>query len=110
MKVATQGHTTVVTDTKENLTAFLMKLTHEYKTFEKNNLIVDISVHKSITLRDITAFSPLAKDHKKAKKSFVLVVPDFDYNKVPASINVVPTLQEAHDLVEMDEIERDLGF
>jgi hypothetical protein len=39
-----------------------------------------------------------------------LVVQNIDFNKVPTSLSVVPTLLEAHDMIEMDEIERDLGF
>ena len=30
--------------------------------------------------------------------------------KCQTKLVVVPTLQEAHDIIEMDEIERDLGF
>jgi hypothetical protein len=40
----------------------------------------------------------------------VLVTDSIDYNKVPSSITLVPTLLEAHDIIEMEEIERDLGF
>ena len=29
---------------------------------------------------------------------------------MPDEICVVPTLQEAHDIIEMEDIERDLGF
>jgi hypothetical protein len=29
---------------------------------------------------------------------------------MPDEIVVVPTLQEAYDIIEMEEIERDLGF
>jgi len=32
------------------------------------------------------------------------------YDEVPEEISVVPTLQEAKDLIEMEEIERDLGI
>ena len=53
---------------------------------------------------------PLSAQHKKSKKSFVIVVPDFDYNAIPEKLTVVPSLLEAHDIIEMEEIERDLGF
>jgi hypothetical protein len=48
--------------------------------------------------------------HKKGKKSFVLVVDNVDIDKLPLKMTVVPTLMEAHDIIEMEEIERDLGF
>ncbi len=110
MKVETKGHTTLIKDTKEDLVSFLMKLTHEFKTFEKHNLIIDISNHKNLTIKDITTFSALSKQHKKAKKSFVIVASNINYNTVPTALTVVPSKTEAHDIIEMDEIERDLGF
>lgn len=110
MRVETKGHTTIIKDTQEGLTAFLMKLTHEYKTFEKQNLVIDLSGQDKISPADMKAFLPLAKTHTKGKKSFVIIAVDFDFNKAPAQLHVVPTRQEAHDLIEMEEIERDLGF
>ncbi len=61
-------------------------------------------------IKGIKTFSDLSKKHKKAKKSFVIVAENIDFNDVPASMLVVPTLLEAHDMIEMEEIERDLGF
>jgi hypothetical protein len=52
----------------------------------------------------------LSKKHKKEKKSLVLVTDAIDFNAVPTTVTVVPTLLEAHDIIEMEEIERDLGF
>lgn len=110
MKVETKGHTTTIKDTQGDLMGFLMKLTHEFKSFEKHNVIVDISKHNDLTIKDIKSFSTLSSNHKKAKKSFVIVVNEIDFNDVPAKMTVVPTLLEAHDIIEMEEIERDLGF
>ena len=38
------------------------------------------------------------------------IVKDTYYNAVPDKLTVVPSLLEAHDIIEMEEIERDLGF
>lgn len=110
MKVDQKGHSVVIKDTQGELVAFLMKVTHEYKTFEKHNIILDISLHKDISDKDVKSFLPLSKIHRKAKKSFVVVASNVDYNAVPEKLTVVPTLLEAHDIIEMEEIERDLGF
>ena len=110
MKVDQKGHTINIRDTQGDFTSFLMKITHQYKTFEKHNIIIDLLMHKDLTSNDIKLFMPLSKLHKKAKKSFVIVTSDFDYNSVPAKLTVIPSLLEAHDIIEMEEIERDLGF
>ncbi|HOZ75818.1 MAG TPA: ribonuclease Z [Flavobacterium sp.] len=110
MRVEQKGKNVVIKDTQGDLVAFLMKVTHEYKTFEKHNIIIDISLHEALTVKDVNGFLPLSKMHKKVKKSFVIVVRNIDYNAVSTQLTVVPTLLEATDMIEMEEIERDLGF
>ena len=110
MKVIQKEHSVIIKDTQNDLVVFLMKVTHEYKSFEKYNIIIDISLHKNLTIKQIKTFSSLSTTHKKSKKSFVIVVQDIDFNTIPESLSVVPTLLEAHDIIEMEEIERDLGF
>ena len=79
-------------------------------SYKSVNLIIDITHDKSFEMSNLKQFSDLTKAHKKNKKSFVIVASDIDFNKVPTSINTVPSLLEAHDIIEMEEIERDLGF
>jgi hypothetical protein len=110
MKVEKKGHTVLIKDTQGDLVSFLMKVTHEYKSFEKHNIIIDISQHKDITVKQLKSFLPLSKIHRKAKKSFVIVADDCDFNAISSSLLIVPTTLEAHDMIEMEEIERDLGF
>lgn len=110
MKVEQKGDTTIIKDTQGDIIAFLLKLTQEHKSFSKSNLVIDLSHNNSASVKDINAFLPLSKEHKKGKKSFVIVVGDFDFNKASDKLEIVPTRQEAFDMIEMDEIERDLGF
>lgn len=110
MKVEKKDHTVTIKDTQGDLVSFLMKVTHEYKSFEKHNIIIDISLQKNVSVKSINSFLPLSKIHKKAKKSFVIVAEEIDFNAVSDKISIVPTLLEAHDTIEMEEIERDLGF
>jgi hypothetical protein len=110
MKVDQKGHITTIKNTQYNTAEFLTKLSHEYNSFKTQNLIIDLSNDKEIVMEDVKSFSELIKKHKKNKKSLVLVTDSIDYNKVPSSIVLVPTILEAHDIIEMEEIERDLGF
>ena len=110
MKVNQKGHTICIKDTQGDLVSFLMKVTHEYKSFEKFNIIIDIRMHRDLAVAAINGFLPLSKIHKKAKKSFIVVTSDLDHNAVSDRLAVVRSIQEAHDIIEMEEIERDLGF
>ena len=110
MKVDQKEHTIAIKDTQGDFTSFLMKVTHQYKTFEKHNIIIDLSYHKDLTINDVKLFSPLSEKHNKANKSFVVVISDFDYNAIPDKLIFVPSLLEANDIIEMEEMERDWVF
>ncbi|BDU27127.1 ribonuclease Z [Flavobacterium sp. GSB-24] len=110
MKVDQKGHTVTIKDTQGDVKSFLEKVTHQFKTFEKQNIIIDLSSDSKLSENDLKAFLPLSKAHKKAKKSFVIVASDLDFNAISDKLVVVPSLLEAHDIIEMEEIERDLGF
>ena len=110
MKVDQKGHTTTIKDTQNNVEAFVGKIMNEYHVFQNQNLILDVSHNKTLTIADLVHFKELVKTHTKAKKSMIIVCDAIDFNKVPTYLNVVPSVLEAHDMIEMDEIERDLGF
>lgn len=86
------------------------KVIIEIENSSIENTIVDISTISNLSIKEINTFLPFAKSYKKNKKSFIIVATNIDFNKVSDKISVVPTLQEAHDMIEMEEIERDLGF
>ena len=110
MKVVQKGHTTTIRNTQGSTAEFFQKLNHEYNSFKSQNLIIDLSHDKALTMDDIKLFIDLTKIHAKGKKSLVLVADKLNYNAVPKNITLVPTILEAHDIIEMEEIERDLGF
>ena len=110
MKVEQKGNATIIRDTQRNLSSFIEKLQLEHASFKSQNLILDITHDTDLTIKEIKLFSALSKTHKKNKKSFVIVAQDIDFNEVPSKLDVVPSILEAHDIIEMEEIERDLGF
>lgn len=110
MKVERKGHTTTIKNTQYKTAEFYSKLNNEYNSYKDQNLIIDLLLDKTITMADIKLFAEMTKNQKKEKKSLVLVADGINFNDVPAKLTVVPTTQEAHDIIEMEEIERDLGF
>jgi len=110
MKVDKKGHTTVLKETKGDINAFLENISNQYASYKDQNLILDVSNDKKVTIDDIVNFKDLAKQHIKSKKSFVIVADALEFNEIPDYLMVVPSLLEAHDIIEMEEIERDLGF
>jgi hypothetical protein len=110
MKVEQKGHTAILKETKGDIIAFAENITNQYQTYGKQNLILDVTHDSKIVLKDLVIFKDLVKKHKTAKKSLVIVAQNIDFDKTPNYLVVVPSVLEAHDIIEMDEIERDLGF
>ena len=110
MKIENKENCVVMRNTESNLASFVEKLSQEYNKVVEHNLVLDLSENETITLESLKLFTDLSKTHKKAKKSFVIVAKNINYNKIPVKMTVVPSLQEAQDIIEIEAIERDLGF
>lgn len=110
MKVDEKGNNVTLKDTKGNFKAFQDNVLAAYSSYEDKNLIIDLSNDGSLTLSQILSWLELSNNHRSKKRSFVLVVDDFNFDDAPEEMVVVPTLLEAHDIIQMEEIERDLGF
>lgn len=110
MKVEQKGHTTIIKDTQGSFLTFIEKITEQFNTFKDQNLILDVSKDEELTIQDLKEAKDLVKKHKKKRKTMVFVAENLDFNKIPNDLLVVPSILEAHDIIEMEEIERDLGF
>tara|TARA_R110002167_G_scaffold61125_1_gene172351 strand:+ start:260 stop:595 length:336 start_codon:yes stop_codon:yes gene_type:complete len=102
------GTTTIVFQENIALDKFLANLNQAYPKIKNDNLIINLFSFSKLKAGDILEFLQLSDSHKKANKSFVLVTDRVAYDDLPDNIVVVPTVQEAKDLIEMEEIERDL--
>ncbi len=105
-----EGSTTIITQEKTTIVEFVNGIESKYDSLKNDNIIINLFSLKQISVEDINEFLLLSKKHKTAKRSFVIVSNKIAYDDVSSQITIVPTLQEAYDLVEMEEIERDLGF
>jgi hypothetical protein len=95
---------------ENSLSDFFVVFKEKYSNFECANLIIDFSDLKGIKTEDILLFSDFSDKHRKGGTSFVVVVNGIDFDNLNQEITAVPTLQEAQDIIEMEKIERDLGF
>lgn len=108
MKTEQQQETIIFTQENESNTDFITAITQKYTEFKNYNLIVKLS--NVVEILDVALFTTLAEKQKKAKKTFVIVTNAINFTDVPESLLVVPTLIEAHDIIQMEEIERDLDI
>ncbi len=105
-----EGSTTIITQEKTTIVEFVKGIEDKYETLKNDNIIINLFSLKEITIDDINEFLRISNQHKTSKHSFVIVTNKISYDETPEEITIVPSLQEAYDLVEMEEIERDLDF
>ncbi|MBB1150742.1 MULTISPECIES: ribonuclease Z [unclassified Myroides] len=111
MKVTEKGHTKVIQIGTDTIAGVLQKITAQYQAlFMDYNLVIDLSgSQEEVTEDKLEAIEELAIEHmEEANKSFVIVTEAVNFNDFDGDLIVVPTKQEAFDLIEMDEIQRDL--
>ncbi|MEO5788430.1 MAG: ribonuclease Z [Gelidibacter sp.] len=104
------NNTTLITQEKSTIIELVKKLEATYPKFKNDNVIINLSVLNKVNLADIVEFLEISNRHRHAKHSFVIVTDQIDLDEMPDEIAVVPTLKEAYDVIEMEEMERDLGF
>lgn len=109
MQIKKEDTITIVSSEGDSTIEFLGKLQDVYSEMGKGNIIIDLSPRKKLGLEDVRAFLPLSNTRREDGKSFVIVAHSLAIDALPDDLIVVPTLQEAMDIIAMEEIERDLG-
>ncbi len=104
------GNIAIVYQEKISMPTFLDHLNKAYDKVKDDHLILNLFSFEKLTAGDVLEFLDLSNKHKENGKSFVIVTNKVAYDEVPDEIMVTPTLQEAKDIIEMEEIERDLGL
>jgi hypothetical protein len=111
MKIKNYENYVVLADDHDNLKEFASFLEFQIlKKFKGQNVVIDLTNYPALTLEELLYFLKTSNKHRATKQSFVLISSILDPDTIPSELIVVPTAQEAADIIEMEEIERDLGF
>ena len=94
----------IVLDKKDSIISLESEINKSICT--NNNIIIDLN---NILIKDfLLFFKTLENNQKKKNKSLVFLTPNIDNNS--EDLNLIPTLQEALDFIDLEEIERDLNL
>lgn len=86
--------------------SFIKKITF----FEKQHLVIQISDNIYVKTEEFLLFLSIAEQKKENGTSFVILKDNINVDHFPDNFNIVPTLIEAVDIIEMEAMERELGF
>ena len=95
---------------EEDLAAFASLVEEKIGEVKDRNVIIDLLQENDLQPADFLRFVTISNTHRQRKNSFVVITEAVGVDEVPEELILVPTLGEAEDLIQMEEIERDLGF
>lgn len=111
MKIENHPNFVVLEDEKATIMEFASLIESEVPVkYKGKNIVLNLLNYHSFELPQLLLFLKTSNLHRKTKQSFVIVNDGIEIDDIPLEMIVVPTLQEAADIIEMEEIERDLGF
>lgn len=105
-----EGNTVLLTQERATIPELVAKIVESYEKIDDDNLIVNLTSLGAIADGALDEFLQVSNKHRNANKSFVIVSSKVNLEAVSEDIMVVPTLQEARDIIDMEEMERDLGI
>ena len=104
------GNTTIVFQENISISTFIENLNRAYPRLKNDHIILNLFSFDRLEMDDLLEFLEISTKHRASKKSFVLVSKQVAYEDIPDEICLVPSIQEAKDIIEMEEIERDLDL
>ncbi len=110
MIVAKKKNYIHIKQTQNSVNLFFTEFKKIYSKLEGKHIIIDFSKKFNMKIEELLLFLNINNQHRKNGTSFVLVCNGINIDEIPDEINIVPTFTEALDILEMDAIERDLGF
>ena len=110
MQIKEATNYTLISSDEDSFKEFQTSVFKKINDFEKNHLIVQISEELNIDKKDFLLFLKIADQKKENGTSFVVLNSSVNADDFAENLNIVPTLQEAEDILEMETIERELGF
>lgn len=111
MKIENHANYVVLEDEKNDIMDFASFIESQVSSkYKGQNVVLNLLKYDSLELPELLLFLKISNLHRKTKHSFVIVNDAIAIDEIPFEMVVVPTIREAGDIIEMEEIERDLGF
>jgi len=101
---------TLISSDEDSFSDFFSSFLVKKNDFEKEHLVVLISDNIIANEKDFISFLDFSEKKKENSTSFVIVNSTINIDDFPDNFNIVPTIIEAEDILEMEEIERELEF
>ncbi|QTD37134.1 hypothetical protein JL193_13570 [Polaribacter batillariae] len=110
MQIDKKDHYTYISSNETTFEEFYKAFLKKVSEFEKEHVVLHISDNINIATKDFLLFLNIAEQKNNNGTSFVIINSTVNVDELPEHLNIVPTLIEAEDILDMENIERELGF
>lgn len=110
MILSQEGNISIITQEKATIIELVKKIQALYPKFKNNNVVVNLTSLGEIKNEDVVEFLQLSNMHKATSQSFVIVSNKVNLDDSVDELIIVPTIKEAYDIIEMEDMGRDLGL
>lgn len=110
MEITRKENYIIVEDQDSDIATFATKLSKSHTEFEGDNVIVNVLDKGNLEAQDLLVFLEVSDIHRKNKRSFVIASNPLEVENLPEDLIIAPSLREAEDIINMEELERELGF
>jgi len=110
MKIKDCSSYILITPKETSYKSFLNVFESQYNTINNSHLLLDLTSLEPLTTQDVNSLLKWTNQSRKLKKSFIIIIKNIAIDEVSENLVCTPTLLEAQDTFEMEEMERDLGF
>ncbi len=110
MQIEKKDTYTLISSDENTFEALQDSLLEKINDFENAHLILQICKKINVKDKDFSLILDIAENKQEKNTSVVIMNADLNLDNFPEHINIAPTMQEAEDILEMEAIERELGF
>ncbi|MGY0407656.1 MAG: hypothetical protein ACWIPJ_04785 [Polaribacter sp.] len=110
MRIERKTNYTLISSDENSFEEFYTVFLQKKDDFKKNHIVLQFSDNISVANQKILLLLDLSKQKKEDGRSFIIVYKNVNVNDFPENLIIVSTLTEAEDVLEIEELERELGF
>ena len=110
MKIEDKTNYILISPEENTFLDFMSTFSNEHDNLRNKHLIIKILGNFNASKENISLFLKYSNEHQNNGTSFVIISKNVNVDDFPETFNIVPTLVEAEDVIEMENIQRDLGF
>jgi len=110
MQVEDKNSYTLISSEENTFLDFFSIFKKSHINYQDKHLVIKILDKFNATKENILLFLSYSNEHQNNGTSFVIISKNVNIDDFPETFNIVPTLVEAEDVIDMENIQRDLGF